>query len=953
MKHKQLFIYLKYIIIFIAISFIPVTSVPLAKEISPCFSTLWPHEKSDLSPDPALIFGKLPNGFRYVLMENKEPRDRVSLRLNVQAGSLNETDDQQGLAHYLEHMMFNGSENFPPGELVKYFQSIGMAFGSDANAHTGFSETVYDVLLPTGDRKSLEEGILVIQDYAKGALLMESEVERERGIILAEKRTRDSVSYRTYVASMKFLFAGSQITERMPIGTEAVIRKADQARLKAYYDAWYRPENMVVVMVGDFDIKVAEPLIKSAFGKFSARTPARPCPETGVIKHEGIRSFYHFEKEAGNTKTSLQAVWNREPEPDSPDYQKNMIMQYLGNSILDNRLEAMIENPNNPFTSVSIYSGIFLNRIGYAKLSARSAPENWKKVLTLLENSLRQALEFGFTPSELDRVKKEFIAELDAAVLKKDTRDSEGLSDLIIDNLNDDKVLMSPEQEKELYAGFVESLTTGKVDEAFAGVWNKDHRLILVTGNASVSEKDKSPEDVILAVFEESAKKGVTKPAEDKAIKFPYLAEPETAGAVKGRTEIPDLGIEQIDFENGVRLNLKKTDFKKNEVTAAVSFGPGRKAEPAPGLAMFATSLVNRSGLGRLTENELDRALAGKNTSVRFGVKENCFLLKGSSVSPEIPLLFQLLYAHITDPGYREDAYNLVRRQFGQMYDKLSHTIEGAMQLSGERFLAGGDSRFGIASREATGKLALEQVRDWTDPSENPGLEISVVGDFDPEIVKDLAARYFGTLPLRKKVEEKEESLEFPVGESLTTEVETDVDKGMVIMAWPTEDYSDISRVRRLSVLANVIDERLREEIREKLGATYSQYAYNNSSRTYAGYGVLRCVLYVDPGMSEKIIKKVRRIASELAEKGPTEDELRRALDPVLTSIKDMMRTNRYWLSTVLKGSARYPKQIEWCRTIQEDYASVTVQDIALLAKTYLDKNKAAEIVIKPVPKKE
>ncbi|HHC24072.1 MAG TPA: insulinase family protein, partial [Desulfobacterales bacterium] len=239
--------------------------VAWAKVPAPCLSTLWPHEKSDLLPDPDLIFGKLPNGIRYVLMENHEPKDRVSLHLNVQAGSLNESDDQQGLAHFLEHMLFNGSEHFPPGELVKYFQSIGMAFGNDANAHTGFAETVYDVLLPTGSKENIEKGLLVMKDYARGALLLKSEIDRERGIILAEKRTRNSVGYRTYISSMEFVFSGSKITLRLPIGTEEVIKKADRRLLKDYYDAWYRPENMILIMAGDFDAGLAESLIKSAF----------------------------------------------------------------------------------------------------------------------------------------------------------------------------------------------------------------------------------------------------------------------------------------------------------------------------------------------------------------------------------------------------------------------------------------------------------------------------------------------------------------------------------------------------------------------------------------------------------------------------------------------------------------------------------------------------------------
>ncbi|MBW2681403.1 MAG: insulinase family protein, partial [Deltaproteobacteria bacterium] len=268
----------------------------------------WPHEKSDLLPDPVLIFGKLPNGFRYVLMENHKPKDRVSIHLDVQAGSLHESDDQQGLAHFLEHMLFNGSTHFKPGELVKYFQSIGMQFGADANAHTGFNETVYDILLPNGDRKNLKKGLTVIKDYAQGALLLPSEIDSERRVVLAEKRTRDSAQYRTYVATLNFEFPHAKISKRLPIGKEEIVKNADHNRLKKFYDSWYRPEKMILVMVGDFDTQSAVSMIKENFSSLSGRAPPVPEPDVGKINHFGIKSFYHLEKEAGNTTTSIEVV---------------------------------------------------------------------------------------------------------------------------------------------------------------------------------------------------------------------------------------------------------------------------------------------------------------------------------------------------------------------------------------------------------------------------------------------------------------------------------------------------------------------------------------------------------------------------------------------------------------------------------------------------------------------
>ncbi|MBF0469624.1 MAG: insulinase family protein, partial [Desulfamplus sp.] len=256
---------------------------------------------AELVPDPALVQGVLPNGMRYMLFKNATPKDRVSMHLNIQSGSMHEREDQQGVAHYLEHMLFNGSTHFKPGELIEYFQSIGMMFGADANAQTGFFETIYDIFLPSGDKAALEKGLLVIQDYAEGALLLDSEVERERGVILAEMRERDSVSLRTFKASLEFELPGSLISKRLPIGVEKVIRSVNRELLRDYYDTWYRPDNMVIVMVGDFDVEMAAGLIQERFSLMQPRAPAAEQPLNTWESHAPEEVFYHYEPEAGRT----------------------------------------------------------------------------------------------------------------------------------------------------------------------------------------------------------------------------------------------------------------------------------------------------------------------------------------------------------------------------------------------------------------------------------------------------------------------------------------------------------------------------------------------------------------------------------------------------------------------------------------------------------------------------
>ena len=917
----------------------------------------WPHEKSDLYPDPALLFGKLPNGFRYVLMENHEPKARVSMHLNIQTGSMNEADHEQGLAHFLEHMLFNGSTHFKPGELIKYFQGIGMQFGPDANAHTGFYETVYDVLLPEGNIEDLEKGFVVLKDYAQGALLLQSEIDKERKIVLAEKRTRDSASYRTFVSTLKFELPDARIPERLPIGKENIIKNADRSLLKKFYDTWYRPENMVIVMTGDFDTGAAATLLKKNFSSISARASRRPDADMGKINHNGIKPFYHFEKEAGNTTVSIEMIRKADKTPDSFALQKKLLLKDIANRIVQDRLDAMVGKPGTPFTSAAINSGIYMRQIEYAEITADCSPENWEETLPVIEQTLRQAIEHGFTKPELKRVKKDFISGLDNAVKKASTRNSRILAREIISSINNNRVLQSPSQERALFAPVINLATLKDVHESFKKTWEPEHRLVLVTGNAKISSGKDDPKDIILSSFNKSRNVKVLRPVEKKSAIFPYLPEPEEKGRIIAKTRIDDLGIVQVDFENGVRLNLKKTNFKADEVKVLLAFGSGKSAEPSDksGLAALSEAVINESGLGSLEKDDIERAFAGKNTSVFFEIDEDKFSLNGISVTKEIELLFQLLYAHLVDPGYRENAYNLSIKRFEQEYKALSSSIDGAMMLSGRRFLAGGDSRFGLPLFDELKKMTLEDIRSWIDgPLKHGRLEVSVVGDFDIDLMIDTVSRYLGSLQVRKGLKHRKRSdlPEFPVAQSLEIEVPTKINNGIVIVAFPSEDLWDINRSRRLSVLSEIFSDRLRENIREKLGAAYSAFAFNSPKRAYPGYGVFYSMAYIDPVQADLIESQIKKIASDISKNGVTQEELNRALKPTLTSIKEMLGKNSYWLGTVLCQSLIYPQQLQWSRTILKDYDSISADEVSALAKKYLDNSKAATIIIKPLDKK-
>ncbi|MCK5542786.1 MAG: insulinase family protein [Desulfobacterales bacterium] len=914
----------------------------------------------ELEPDPELIHGTLDNGFRYYLYKNLTPENRVNIHLNVLSGSINEKDNQRGLAHYLEHMLFNGSTHFKPGQLVEYFQSIGMDFGSDANAHTGFFETVYDLSLPKGDKKSLEDALIVIDDYAQGALLLDSEIDRERGIILAEKRDRDSVAYRTFKASFNFELPGSKIIERYPIGVTKIINKADKALLKDFYDTWYCPDNMILIMVGDFDESVVEKLIKKRFSGLKARGEKGLLSENTFNFHKGIKTFYHYESEAGNTDITIETVSRVDFEPQTLDSLKKQIKKNIGTSILNNRLSRLLGNKETLFSEIGANSGVLLKNIAFASIWAKTTPGKWKNTLAILDKNLRSALDFGFTQKELNRAKAEYINSLENKVKKSSTRESKYISSSIIYHLNNKKVFQKAETRLKILKPFIQSLEIDDINKSFIAAWDKEHRLVLVTGNSKIGQNKENAEKIILSEYNKSIKTPVNKYQDYNKVEFPYLPEPDEPigskgqGKVKTKREIPELDIITIDYTNLVRLNLKKTNFKKGEFLINLAIKGGKVTEPVtkPGLSMVSTNLLNESGLGKVDKEELKEILSGTSVDIGFNVEGDNFSFSGQGEPSELKLVFELIYSYLKDPGFKEESLDLVKSRYEQRFNSLSKTPAGLMHIKGNQFLAGGDNRFGYPSIELINKITIQDVKEWLIPFfKKASLEISIVGDFDIEKAEELTTKYFGTLAKRDNNGLKLLSNnvpKFPESKKLVLSMDTKIKKSEIRLTFLTDDFWDISQTRALNLLARVFSERNRKIIREKLGLAYSAYAYNHPSTVYDNYGILHAVVLANPDETDFVLTNMKEITVLLAKHGVTEKELELVRKPVLSYIKDIQKTNAYWLDSVLSDSLTHPQKFEWAQNISNDYSSISGKTISFLAQKFLDVEKSTIIVIKP-----
>lgn len=914
---------------------------------TPCISNSWPQEKSDLEPDPDLTFGRLDNGLRYVLLAHDEPQNRVGMYLDVQAGSIQETGKQRGLAHYLEHMLFNGTTHYPPGTLVEYFQSLGMGFGADTNAHTGFDETVYKLLLPQGNLEMVDEGLQVLADYARGALLLEEEVDRERGIILSEKRARDSVAARVRKKQMQFEFTGTRAAQRDPIGTEEVLLQAGSTDLRTYYDAWYRPGNMVVVVVGDMNVEDTEQLVAKHFSGLKPGSVQPECSELGVVAEEGTDVLYLHEPELGYTRISYGTVYNEQPAVNTKAREQQQLYAYVAASILNDRLERLARKPGSPFTSADVYSGIFLDALGYATITASTDNTRWQEGLTILQQAVSQTLESGFTANELERVKKELLAYLKKQQQTAKTRSSSNIAAEIIRKLNSDEVVLSPAQELVLYAPMLKEMTVADAEQAFARLWKTERRLVQVVGTADLGSDKVRAEEQIVKVLADQRGGAALHWEDEESLHFPYLESLATIGRVEERKNYDTIGVETVLLAGGVRINFKKTPYQRHQVQVAVHFGQGKLSEPAAGMARLAEGVVSESGVGGLTREQLDQVFAGTNVELGFKVGSESFSLTGSSLDEEFEMLLQLIYTQLNDPAFRKTAFEKIRERAGKMFDQLHNTVEGQGQLVGSKLLSGDNPFYTMATRAQVMDVQLEQVVEWLQPVfSGAPLEINIVGDIDQQQALALVQRYFGQEKRIEKTSVQPAKVQFPRGQHFFHHVNSSIDKALVTVAWKTDDFWDISRTRRLNLLASVLGDRLRLKVREELGATYSPVVYNQSSRTHEGFGILQSKMTVSPDQARTMAGLVKEVAVELGKQDIDNQELERALEPTLTSIRDMQRNNSYWLNAVMALSSRHSEQLQWPLSIVKDFQSITASELRQLAAEYLKPELTTEVVV-------
>ena len=621
--------------------------------------------------------------------------------------------------------------------------------------------------------------------------------------------------------------------------------------------------------------------------------------------------------------------------------------------IINRRLSILAKKENAPFSRGSAGTGESYNFYRQTTVALTFKAEQWAAALGVADQELRRALAHGFLPAELTEVAANYRNYLEESTKTAATRRSDGLAEEITQQLLDGDVFTTPADDLALLGPALDKITVDDCLAALRRAWSPPHRLILVTGNAKLGDAAAA---TIAAAFDRTQSTTVTAPEAIADLKWAYT-DFGAPGNIAKRSHVADLDITLVTFDNGVRLNLKKTDFEANSIRVGVRVGSGSLTEPKnqPGLGYFTSQTFTSGGLGQHSADDLRRILAGKTVGAGFGASADAFTLGGGTNATDLLLQLQLVTAHLTDPGYRPEAARQSRKSLDQMFTSFAHTTAGPYNLDIARLLVSGDPRFGFPPKEEMIKRNTEEVKAWVGPQLARGaIEIALVGDLDIEAAISAVAQTLGALPKRdpKPAHDDLKKVSFPSAPfSREFPIATEIQKADVRLYWPTTDGRDIRRQRRLNLLANVLNDRLRVKVREELGDAYSPGAGSNASDLYPDYGYMIAGTTVEPAKAKKILDVISALAANLAEKGVTDEELDRAKQPLLTGLRESARTNGYWLGSVLSRAQEKPEVLDWSRSRYADNEAITAAELSALAKSYLGADHASRVVILPAAK--
>jgi zinc protease len=917
----------------------------LAKDAGNLTGSAWAHENSDLKPEAGVVLGRLPNGMRYAIFKNTTPPGQAAIRLRIGTGSLNESDAQQGVAHLLEHMAFKGSKRVPEGEMIKILQRKGLAFGADTNALTDWTQTVYQLDLPKADLETAGTALMLMRETVSELSLDAGALDRERKVVLSEERTRDTPGYRAEVARLGLLFEGQLASKRMPIGKTDVIEHASPGLVREFYTANYRPERAALIVTGDIDPAAIEDKIKSLFGDWTAAGAAAPEPVLGEVRSRALTAKV-IEQPGTNTYASINWAKPFDKTRDSKAKRSADLVEWLTAAVLDRRLDKLARGDHPPFLSAGISIQNSLASAKLVNVSASSAPESWREALGAIDREQRRLVQYGMSQDEIDLEVAALRKTLEDQTATAATRTTTDLAQQIVWTIDNNYVFLSPADRLALYESLMTELKAERVNPMLRGVFDGAGPLVMLSSPVPVEGGDATVE----AEYKKAHAIPVSPPQVEATVAWPYtdFGKP---GTVAEQKEIDGLGVTAVRFNNGVRLTIKPTKFRDDEILVGVNAGNGY-LDLAKDSPVWLLNAFLSGGLKKASLDDIERILASKVGSLNFSVADDAFTFGGRTNKRDLELQLQIAAAYLAEPGYRPEAVERVRIQSINALPQMEATAGGVYSRDIGGLLHNGDQRWVSASREKLEAGKAEELKAMLEgPLSNGSIEIMIIGDVVPETAIKLTAATFGALAPRAepKLPSPARAISFPASGTLVEQTHKGrPDEALAFVAWPATDFfAEPLLPYAAYIAAEILKNRLVDQVRSLEGATYSPQAGREMSMAFPGYGYVWSVVETTPSKIDSFYENVSKITADMAANGVTADEFARARTPAIENLKKERQSNEYWFSR-LRGAQGDPRRFDNLRVHLSQYEKLTPEDIKQVVIRYLTGDKAWKMAVRP-----
>ncbi|WP_426095973.1 M16 family metallopeptidase [Flavobacterium sp. DSR2-3-3] len=901
--------------------------------------------------DSSVKTGKLENGLTYYIKKNAKPENKVDLRLVVNAGSILETDDQQGLAHFMEHMCFNGTKRFPKNQLVDYLQSIGVKFGQHLNAYTSFDETVYFLPIPSDNPEKLEKGFQIIEDWAFNTVLTSEEIDKERGVVLEEYRLGLGAGKRMQARYISKMMHESHYAERLPIGQREVLEKFKHQSLINFYKDWYRPNLMSVIVVGDIDVAAMEQKIISHFSGYKNPANEKPRKFYDVPNHKETFVAVESDKEASSAQVQLMYKDYGAPKPvvNVGDF-KNYIVEGLFSTLLNTRLGELTNSATPPFTyGYSYYGGTFArNKKAYQSL-AMSQEDKQLSALKVLVTENERAKKFGFTQGELDRSKSEFLATIEKAYNDRDKTNSVNFVGEYQSNFLEKEPVPGIEWTYQTMKQLMPLIDLKDVNNLIKDYVKEDNRVVILTGPEKEGLKKVTEQQVLEAL---KINTDDIKPYEDAAVATSLLRNEVKNGTIVKRESNAKIGTKTLILSNGVKVVYKNTDFKNDEVLfEAVSLGGSNLySNEDMKKVQFANGALAEAGFSGLKLNDINKFMTGKIARVNPYIGGTTEGLRGNATPKDLEYLFQMTYAYFTDLNYDPEAFEGFKQKQSSFFKNMASQPLNYFQQEFYTYLNKENPRFnGIMPTDQSWaatdyKLAYTKYKErFANASD---FEFYFVGNIDDKTMEAYSIKYLASLPATDK-KEKAVDLGYRM---LKGDLKKVVNKGadpkstVTIMYYGDAKYS-AKDAMSMQALGEVLTIKLIEQLRENESGVYGVSARGSLNKVPNGSYNFSIGFPCGPDNAEKLTASALKELQNIIDNGPDEKDVAKFKEGELADFRKDSKENRYWLSNFTRSyiNGNSPEEV---LEFEETVNSVTAKDMQDIAKKYLTKDKVIGILM-------